>query len=98
LTTLFDRHPRRAVPAIALALLSLTGCQAPSLSTADMLAQIQESCAAGDPTACRQLADASGAPEVRPMRLAPDRRAEQVQKDVAAIIRGMQRTSASNGF
>ncbi len=68
------------------------------MSPAETLAQLQESCASGDPTACRQLADAAGAPEVRPVRLAPDRRAEQVQKDVAAIIRGMQRTSASNGL
>jgi hypothetical protein len=78
--------------------LFLTACQAQPTTALDTLIQIREACAAGDPTACRQLADASGASEMHTVHLAPDTRAEQVQKDVAAIIRGMQRSSASNGL
>jgi hypothetical protein len=76
----------------------LSACQQPRVEAADPAAQIREACADGDPSACQQLTQSSAPDGTSALRWAPDSRAEQVQRDVAAIIRGMRRSSASNGL
>jgi hypothetical protein len=60
--------------------------------------EMHEACAVGDTEACENLAQAAGPSAASAVPWAPDPRAEQVKRDVAAIIRGMRRSSASNGF
>jgi hypothetical protein len=87
-----------AARSAALMLLFLAACQQQPVDATNTLAQLEEGCDSGDSSACRQLADATQSPQWGEARLSPDRHMAQVQRDVAAIIRGIQRTSASNGL
>jgi hypothetical protein len=79
---------------LLLALL-LVGCQLPAANRSDILAGLSGPCTQGETEPCD--------PGVRPPATAEERptaedHATQIQRDVAAIIRGMRQTSASNGL
>ena len=85
------RAVRRAgARCVILPLLMLTACQQQAANATDPISRLRLACAVGDPNACKALADASHTAAARPTA---DSRAAQVQKDVAAMQRGLRRNS-----
>lgn len=76
----------------ALLVAMLTGCAEPTRP--DFLARLQEDCRTGDQDACGLLALPMTAPAVARPSLPPRSRL-LVQRDVEAIMRGMDRTRAT---
>jgi hypothetical protein len=83
---------------LLLALLLLTGCEQQPAGASDTFAELRHSCPPGDPQTCHQINPASRQQSLPDERPTPESLAAQVQRDVAAIIRGMRQTSASNGL
>jgi hypothetical protein len=75
---------------VLLPLLFVTGCQQQSAYAIDPSSRLREACTGGDPNACKALSDMSHGSSAR---ASSEVRAAQIQKDVAAIIRGMRRNT-----
>lgn len=82
----------RARPLVLLALLACAGCDAPRPA---FLARLQEDCQAGDDSACGLLSTSAVAPEPRLAAAPAARPRSPVQRNVDAIMRGMERTRAT---
>lgn len=74
-------------------LAMLVGCEAPR---PDFVLRIQQDCQDGDVQACAMIATSATAPQPQPQPLpAAVRPLTLVQRDVDAILRGIERTRAS---